>query len=331
MIALNGQGKTRATVAMLRTEATCNQSLVCIYPKDRTTLFAEFVYANLYSRYEELRRLTSDDDKDRRGLNMGLIRNIRIPVPPHHDQVRIVGILNEALSGIATARANTEKNLENATELFNSKLRAAFAGATADWKTSPLSELCEANRVITYGVIKLGDHAINGVPCLRTSNVRWLRIDHDDVKRISPSLSADYSRTILKGGEVLVNVRGTLGGVAVVEPSMVGWNVSREVAVVPVDRTRIHPKFLAYLIGSGVSQEWLGDVEKGATYVGINIEDLRQLPVAAPSLAEQEKVAFQLDAIYAEKLRLEGVYLRKIAALDELKQSLLHQAFSGQM
>ena len=56
----------------------------------------------------------------------------------------------------------------------------------------------------------------------------------DGMKRIAPSLSAEYSRTILKGGEVLVNVRGTLGGVAVVAPEMAGWNVSREVAVVPV-------------------------------------------------------------------------------------------------
>ena len=55
------------------------------------------------------------------------------------------------------------------------------------------------------------------------------------MKRITPALSAEYSRTILKGGEVLVNVRGTLGGVAVVGAEMAGWNVSREVAVVPVD------------------------------------------------------------------------------------------------
>ena len=107
--------------------------------------------------------------------------------------------------------------------------------------------------MITYGVIKLGEEVADGVPCLRTSNVRWLRIETEGMKRIAPTLSSEYSRTILKGGEVLVNVRGTLGGVAVARPEMAGWNVSREVAVVPVNSSRVNPAFLSFLIGSGTS------------------------------------------------------------------------------
>lgn len=78
------------------------------------------------------------------------------------------------------------------------------------------------------------------------------------MKSIDPELSNEYSRTILQGGEVLVNVRGTLGGVAVVEREMVGWNVSREVAVIPIDPNYINPKYLSYQIGSPESQKWLG-------------------------------------------------------------------------
>ena len=66
-----------------------------------------------------------------------------------------------------------------------------------------------------------------------------------------------------------------------VTPEMAGWNVSREVAAVPVNTSRINPVFLNSLIGSGASQHWLGGVKKGVAYVGINIEDLRLLPVSA--------------------------------------------------
>lgn len=118
MIALNGQGKTRGSVALLRTQATCNQSLVSISPKDPTELLPEFLYANLHGRYQEIRRLTGDDDKDRRGLNMALIRNIEIPLAPPPEQHRIVSILDDAFAGIATVRANAERNLENARALF---------------------------------------------------------------------------------------------------------------------------------------------------------------------------------------------------------------------
>jgi type I restriction enzyme S subunit len=100
--------------------------------------------------------------------------------------------------------------------------RGQALGQRTSWESVPLVELCQHDRVITYGVIKLGKEVPDGVPCLRTSNVRWLKINTEGMKRIAPNLSAEYSRTVLQGDEVLVNVRGTLGGVAVVPPSMTG-------------------------------------------------------------------------------------------------------------
>ncbi len=254
--------------------------------------------------------------------------NFPVPLPPLPEQRRIVGILDEVCAGIATAKANAEKNLRNARELFESHLEAVFSQG---WTERPLVELCVSDRVITYGVIKLGTEIPAGVPCLRTSNVRWLRIDTDGMKRILPSLSDEFRRTVLRGGEVLVNVRGTLGGVCVAAPEMAGWNVSREVAVVPADATRIDPQFLAYWIGTQRSQTWLGGVKKGAAYVGINIEDLRLLPTPLPPMREQKRILAALDTVRAEGQHLASLYQQKLAALDALKKSLLHQAFSGRL
>jgi type I restriction enzyme S subunit len=112
---------------------------------------------------------------------------------------------------------------------------------------------------------------------------------------------------------------------------MAGWNVSREVAVVPVDPSKINPYYLAYWIGAGVSQQWLGSVKKGAAYVGINIEDLRMLPVQVPEMEEQLAVVRSLETFQAETQRLESIYRQKLAALEALKKSLLHQAFTGEL
>lgn len=262
-------------------------------------------------------------------VTLSVVRELPIAVPSPEEQQRIVGILDEAFDGIAKARINAEKNLKNARALFESRLQAVFTQRGKGWIERPLAELCASQRVITYGVIKLGNETPNGIPCLRTSNVRWLRIETEGIKRITPALSSEYSRTILKGGEVLVNVRGTLGGVAVASTEMAGWNVSREVAVVPVDSSRVNPEYVCYLIGSGVSQQWLGNVKKGAAYIGINIEDLRQLPVSAPNLEHQQEIVRHLATLQKESQRLESLYQRKLATLDELKKSLLHQAFSG--
>jgi len=260
-----------------------------------------------------------------------LLKELEIAYPTRAEQQRIVGILDAAFDGIATAKANAEQNLQNARALFESHLQSVFTQRGEGWVEKPLAELCDPKRVITYGVIKLGDEIPNGVPCLRTSNVRWLRIETEGMKRIAPTLSSEYSRTILRGGEVLVNVRGTLGGVAVAAREMAGWNVSREVAVVPVDESRVNSAFISYLIGSGVSQQWLGGVKKGAAYVGINIEDLRLLPVSAPTLDKQLEIVRHLGLLQEETQRLESLYQRKLAALAALKKSLLHQAFSGKL
>lgn len=259
------------------------------------------------------------------------LSRFEIPLPLLSEQQRIIGILDEAFDGIANTKANAEKNLENARAMFESHLQEVFTKRGKEWSEKPLAELCDSKRVITYGVIKLGEEVSDGVPCLRTSNVRWLRIDTKGMKRIASALSSEYSRTILKGGEVLVNVRGTLGGVAVAEPEMKGWNVSREVAVIPVDSSQVNPKFLCYFIGSGASQLWLSSVKKGAAYVGINIEDLRLLPISAPKLSKQMEVVKYLESLQEETQRLESVYRRKLDALEELKKSLLHKAFIGEL
>jgi type I restriction enzyme S subunit len=262
-------------------------------------------------------------------LDKEAMYQLQLPVPPIAEQQRIVGLLDEAFAGLATAKANAEQNLHNARALFESHLNAVFTQRGEGWVERPLAELCYQSRVITYGVIKLGDEVVDGVPCLRTSNVRWLCIDTEGIKRIAPALSSEYSRTILKGGEVLVNVRGTLGGVAVSKSDMAGWNVSREVAVVPVNPAMVNPTFLSYFIGSGTSQHWLGGVKKGAAYIGINIEDLRILPVSFPKMESQLEIVEHLDLLQKATQRLALLYERKLAALEELKQSLLHQAFSG--
>jgi len=297
---------------------------------DETQILKKFLY---YWLSWDAERIKNDQGTGTTMLHVSMksMNTRKISFPSLLEQERIVSILDESFAAIDTAIANTEKNLVNAQELFEVHLNAIVSQPADDWVRKPLAVLCDPNRIITYGVIKLGKEVSDGVPCLRTSNVRWLHIETDDMKRISQSLSAQYSRTILTGGEVLVNVRGTLGGVVVVGQDMAGWNVSREVAVVPVDPNLVKPEFISYIIASSTSQEWLSGVKKGAAYIGINLEDLRKLPVNVPDLGKQLEIVQQLSLLQKESERLKFVSQRKLEALTELKQSILHQAFTGQL
>ena len=194
----------------------------------------------------------------------------------------------------------------------------------------PCAEVIESDRVITYGVIKLGPTVAGGVPVLRSSDVRFLRIERANVKTVSPSIASAYGRTFLRGSEVVVTVRGSLGGVAAVPASMAGFNVSREVAVVPVNRDH-EPEFIALAIASDQSQRWLSEVEKGVAYTGINIEDLKQLPLPIPPKAEQRKIVRRVKALFSLADAIEMRVAAASARADKLTQAILAKAFRGEL
>jgi type I restriction enzyme S subunit len=274
-------------------------------------------------------------------LSRTAIAATAIPVAPREEQTRIADQLDTLLARIKACNDHLDAIPGLLKRFRQAAVSAAMAGElTAEWSGSTpaqawsideLQALCEPKRVITYGVVKLGEETPAGTPCLRTSNVRWLKFELDGMKRIASDLSAQYGRTVLNGGEILVNVRGTLGGVAVATPKMHGWNVSREVAVVPVDADLINPEFTAYWVASLESQRWLARMEKGVAYVGINIEDLRRLPVRYPSLDEQNEIVRRLSNLLLVADQIERLLAKVSERSILLVPQVLAKAFRGEL
>lgn len=198
------------------------------------------------------------------------------------------------------------------------------------WRYVECWHLCESERALTYGVIKLGGPVADGIPTLRSSDVRQLRIDRNNIKRISPKIAGEFRRTFLRGGEILVTVRGTLGGVCVAPPDMAGHNISREVAMVPIKQA-LHGAFFAISIAGTASQNWLAGVEKGVAYTGINIEDLKRLPLPVPPLPEQHEIVRRVEALFALADRIERRVAAARARVERVTQAVLAKAFRGEL
>ncbi len=211
------------------------------------------------------------------------------------------------------------------------KLDPSRLGALASgWQWTTINDLSEGSRGITYGVIKLGSSHDPGIPTLRSSDVRWLHIDLSSVKRINPEIANRYQRTFLHGGEVLVTVRGSLGGVACVPTTCKGFNVSREVAVVaPVPE--INAEWLTYVIGSPKIQNVLTAVARGVAYTGVNIEDLKQIAIPVPPVSEQARIVAQIEVLFARADAIEAALEAALRRADRLEQSILGRAFRGEL
>src|SRR5690606_18677544 len=105
-----------------------------------------------------------------------------------------------------------------------------------------------------------------------------------------------------------------------------GYNISREVAVVPI-MSKDHAEFIAYWIASIPAQNWLSGVAKGVTYVGINIEDLRRLPVPIPSRKEQQRIVSKVKELYSLAGQMEDSIYKTENRINVLEQSILSRAF----
>lgn len=199
-----------------------------------------------------------------------------------------------------------------------------------EWVWTSPADLQEAGRALTYGVIKLGQAVPDGVPTLRSSDVRWLQIDDRRVKRIGRDVADQYERTYLRGGEVVVTVRGSLGGVAVVPRAMKGWNVSREVAVLPLARD-VSPEFVALMIGSPQCQRWMASVARGVAYTGVNIKDLKRLPLPLPSRDEQAEIVRRVQSALSTAAVLDDRISTAISAAEGAAAASLRKAFAGEL
>jgi type I restriction enzyme S subunit len=295
------------------------------------------------------------------------LARVRVPVAPTTEQVRIARRLGEiearrvrAITQLRRARVAVE-NFRPAllasvcdgqlTEPWRDTWRpeaiAAGIGPDTDsrhrseqphdawripqeWDWTTPDQLRSPKRALTYGVIKLGPPAVEGVPTLRSSDVRWLRIEPSGVKRIAPDIADGYRRTTLEGGEVLVTVRGSLGGVAVVPETMRGWNVSREVAVIPLVAD-VDADYVALMIASPQCQAWLTGQARGVAYTGINIQDLKRMPLPLPPRPEQTEIVQRARRMLAVA---DGLLFKidiALRATSRIAEAAAERAFRGEL
>lgn len=262
-------------------------------------------------------------------LNLPLIAGIPVALPPLPEQRRIVAILDEAFDGIATAKANAEKNLQNAHALFESHLQSVFTQRGEGWVEKSLEEVVDTDCSLSYGIVQPGSDFPMGLPVVRPTDLTAKRITLDGLKRIDPKLAEGYRRTKLRGNELLLCVRGSTGVVSVASPELAGANVTRGIVPIMFEPSILHQDFGYFLMTSEAVQSQVRAKTYGAALMQINIGDLRKIVVSFPSLEKQKVMTAKLEELSSETQRLESLYQRKLAALDTLKRSLLHQAFSG--
>lgn len=198
------------------------------------------------------------------------------------------------------------------------------------WKILELRELVCPDRPITYGILMPGPELIDGVPYIRVADYPNNCLNVKSVRKTSPLIDKEFSRSRLREGDLLLSIRGTVGRIIEIPPILSGANITQDSArlsIQPIaDRT-----YVKWFLESETAQSRMKRATKGVAVRGINIGDVRALQIALPPIKEQNEIVRRVEKLFEIVNRLE----QKIAAAriesDRLTPAILTKAFQGEL
>ena len=253
------------------------------------------------------------------------LRQIEIHFPKSlPEQQRIVSILDKAFSVIERSRNNAEQNLKNAKELFESYLQGVFENGK--WEKKELRELTS---ILGDGLHGTPKYTIEGeYYFINGNNLNDGKIEFkENTKRVNIDEFNKHKKN-LADSTVLVSINGTLGNIAFYNGEKIILGKS---ACYFNLKENVDKGFVKYVLSSRYFINYANREATGATIKNVSLKSMREFKVPCPPLKEQQTIVRQLDALRAETQKLEAVYQKKIADLEELKKSILQKAFAGEL
>ena len=264
-------------------------------------------------------------------LTIQKLQSLRLSVPSLPEQHRIVALLDEAFDGIATAKANAEKNLQNARALFESHLQSVFTERGEGWVEITLAEATGGVFTGPFGsLLHKSDYIENGIPLVNPAHITSIGIEPDFRKTVSEETAQRLSSYVMRAGDIVIGRRGEMGRCALVTDIEDGWLCGTGSFIIKPSN-RCDARYLVRFLRSEGCKKRLEEIAGGAVMPNLSNTDLGNIPILLPPLDQQQELLAAIGRIADETQRLESLYQQKLANLDELKQSLLHQAFSGQL
>jgi len=334
VMALAGQGTTRGKVALLKVPVTCNQSLAGIVPSG--SVDAGFLFHQLEGMYREIRMINGDDVRG--GLNLALIRDMRVVIPPLPEQKKIAAILSSVDEAIQATQAvidQTRRVKEGLLQdlltrgIGHTRFKQTEIGEIPEgWEVSCLSDLShritKGTTPTTYG------HAYtdHGVHFLRVENITDDgRIDLSETKYVSEETHRTFERSMLAGGELLISIAGAIGRAAVVRADAVPANVNQALAVLRLRDELVDEHYVLHAVMSKTVRDQIERLRAGLAQFNLNLKQVGELKIAVPPRDEQVLLSQKLDV----SARLLEIHEGHFVSLRTLKSGLLTDLLTGKV
>ncbi len=298
-------------------------------------------------------------------VTRGAFDAIRVKLPPLAEQERIVAAIEEQFSRLVAGVTALGRVRQNVKRLRAALLKVAVSGSLVEqlasegtgfdllaetlrnrgggkppkeksadlavpstWAVASLDALTDPQRVTCYGILmpKVSEGGV--IPYVEVKDLRTATLDVTRLHRTTKELHAEFSRSELKAGDVVLAIRGSYDRCLVVPPNCAGANVSRDVArIAPL--SGLDSNFLAAYLKSPIALRYLRERARGVAVKGINIADLRTMPIPLPPLEEQRRISEALEEALSILDALEKVLDAGDQRSVALRSAVLTSAFSG--
>ena len=316
-------------LAINKKEITTNQGCKGIIPKKETDV--QFLFYFLTHSADLLQKLGSGTTF--KELSSTKLSGIEIQFPPLPEQHRIVKILDEVFEKAAKAKENAEKNLQNSKELFESYLQSFFMNPRKDWKEKTLNELFIIKPPKKEAQEKLKKDDLISFVQMENLGIGKKDLNLEKERKLY-DVSGSY--TYFSNEDVLLAKitpcfeNGKLG-IARNLKNGIGFGSSE--FIVFRSKGEILPDYLYYFLFRDQFRKVGRERMSGAVgHKRVSKEFIEENILPFPkSLSEQKSIVTKLDTLSTETKKLEAIYKKKIADLEELKKSVLKKAFAGEL
>jgi type I restriction enzyme S subunit len=301
-----------------------NEAIVALPIKNKNEVDIKFLYYFL-SFYDWDKESENDVKVKGKTLNKAKLKEILVPIPSLATQQMIVAKLDAIFAEIDKAVLATESNVKNANSLFKNFLNNLFEQEQDSQVITTLGQYYDV-RDGTHDSPKFHE---TGYPLITSKNLRSGEINFDNVQYVSKD---DYlaisKRSGVNKGDVLMAMIGTIGNPVVVEADI--EFAIKNVALLKTNNQQ-SPHFLRYYLCSDYVIKKMEKDAKGTTQKFVGLGYLRSFPIKAPSLNIQLEIVKELDNYKAITDKVLHSYVLKVNNLNHLKNSILQQAFNGEL
>ena len=311
-------------VCHLKSDTAINQDLKGLVPKTGVTT-KEFLFYFFRSRTNYI--VSNGTGATVKGVKVGFVKQLNIPLPPLPEQKRIVAKLDLLFEKTDRAIALHQKNMDEADGFMGSVLNDVFGELKKSVSLKSITSKIGSGSTPRGGQ---KSYKAEGISLIRSMNVHDTGFRTKGLAFIDEEQAKKLDNVTIQENDVLLNITGaSVARCCIVDKNYLPARVNQHVSILRLKDEMI-PRFLHYyLISPTVKSELLFSSSGGATREAITKSMLQEFKVPLIPLIIQEKTVAYLDEISEKIAKIKSVQKVKMENLVALKASILDQAFKG--